>query len=429
MRFAPLFLSSALTALITGCGANATPPAQTAAASAQPASAQPASAQPGSPAKSPETTPTPSRSIGEAPPDVAAPPAEALRTPEGVSYLILEGHDSTGEMPSEHDSVTVHYRGWTTDGKLFDSSHKRKTPATFQLGKVIPGWQFALMAMRVGQTARMWIPVELAYDGRVGAPAGMLVFEVELLELDKAPATPPSVAAAPAGATVTSTGLAYQVLTPGTGTEHPDAHDMVSVHYSGWTTDGKLFDSSVTRGRPAEFPLEGVIPGWTEGLQLMKVGEKTRFWIPENLAYAGKPNRPEGMLVFDVELLSITDRPAPPKDVAKAPRNAKKTKSNLRYRRLHRGSGKVYPTATSRVEVHYSGWTTDGKLFDSSRTRERSAKFPLSAVIAGWREGVQLMQVGDQMRFWIPEELAYKGVAGKPAGTLVFDIELLAIEE
>ena len=84
----------------------------------------------------------------------------------------------------------------------------------------------------------------------------------------------------------------------------PSSFSRVTVHYTGWTTDGKKFDSSVERGEPATFPLDGVIPGWTEGLQLMYEGEKARFWIPENLAYKGK-SAPYGMLVFDVELLKI----------------------------------------------------------------------------------------------------------------------------
>ena len=73
-----------------------------------------------------------------------------------------------------------------------------------------------------------------------------------------------------------------------------------------------MFDSSQRRGRPATFPLNGVIPGWTEGVQLMVVGEKRRLWIPEELAYAGRPGAPQGMLVFDVELLEILDTPAAP---------------------------------------------------------------------------------------------------------------------
>lgn len=116
---------------------------------------------------------------------------------------------------------------------------------------------------------------------------------------------PPDVAAPPANATKTDSGLAYRVLTKGTGDAHPSATDRVSVHYSGWTTDGKMFDSSVTRGKPTSFPLKRVIKGWTEGLQLMVVGEKTRFWIPVELAYENKPGKPAGMLVFDVELLEI----------------------------------------------------------------------------------------------------------------------------
>lgn len=136
----------------------------------------------------------------------------------------------------------------------------------------------------------------------------MLVFDVELLEFKKAPPapkTPDDVAAPPADAEKTASGLASKVLQKGTGTKHPTAESMVEVHYSGWTTDGKMFDSSVTRGQPARFPLGRVIAGWTEGVQLMVEGERRRFWIPEKLAYQGRPGAPAGMLVFDVELLKI----------------------------------------------------------------------------------------------------------------------------
>lgn len=115
---------------------------------------------------------------------------------------------------------------------------------------------------------------------------------------------PPDVAAPPKDAKKTKSGLAYKVLTPGTGKEHPTETSEVRVHYTGWTTDGKMFDSSVGGGLPAEFPLNKVIKGWTEGVQLMVVGEKTRFWIPEPLAYGGR-RAPYGLLVFDIELLRI----------------------------------------------------------------------------------------------------------------------------
>src|SRR5688572_7076101 len=115
---------------------------------------------------------------------------------------------------------------------------------------------------------------------------------------------PPDVAAAPADAIRTPTNLASRVLTPGKGTRHPRPNSRVLVHYTGWTTDGKMFDSSVARGEPIAFGLDEVIPGWTEGVQMMVEGEKRRFWIPAKLAYEGRGG-PQGTLVFDVQLLKI----------------------------------------------------------------------------------------------------------------------------
>jgi FKBP-type peptidyl-prolyl cis-trans isomerase len=122
-----------------------------------------------------------------------------------------------------------------------------------------------------------------------------------------APPAPPDVASPPQDALKTPSGVASRVLKEGTGTRKPGAASIVTVHYTGWTTDGKPFDSSVARGTPAQFPLNRVIPGWTEGLQLMVEGEERRLWIPESLAYKGAPGKPAGTLVFDVELLSIRD--------------------------------------------------------------------------------------------------------------------------
>ena len=108
---------------------------------------------------------------------------------------------------------------------------------------------------------------------------------------------------------VTETGLQYEVLTAAEDGAKPSIDDTVSVHYVGTLTDGKEFDSSIARGEPASFPLKGVIPGWTEGLQLMNVGSKFRFVIPSDLAYgdrgAGQNIGPGETLVFEVELLEI----------------------------------------------------------------------------------------------------------------------------
>jgi peptidylprolyl isomerase len=241
---------------------------------------------------------------------------------------------------------------------------------------------------------------------------------------------PSDVAAAPDDASKTKSGLAYKAVKKGTGTDKPKSNSIVEVHYTGWTTDGEMFDSSVAKGSPVSFPLDKVIAGWTEGVQLMTVGEKTRFWIPQELAYKGQKGAPAGMLVFDVELISFKEPPAPPEvpsDVAAAPKDASKTTSGLAYKVLSKGKDGPKPTASSVVEVHYSGWTTDGKMFDSSVARGSSATFPLNRVIKGWTEGLQLMTAGEKTRFWIPVELAYQGMPGKPAGMLVFDVELLKI--
>jgi peptidylprolyl isomerase len=116
---------------------------------------------------------------------------------------------------------------------------------------------------------------------------------------------PPDVAAPPSNAEVTASGLASRVLRPGHGSAHPGPTSTVEVHYSGWTTDGALFDSSISRGEPISFGLHQVIRGWTEGVQLMVEGEIRRLWIPVELAYQNRPGRPAGMLVFDVELRRI----------------------------------------------------------------------------------------------------------------------------
>jgi FKBP-type peptidyl-prolyl cis-trans isomerase len=284
-------------------------------------------------------------------------------------------------------------------------------------------------------------PAEPGASAQAEAPASMTPPPSAVTPPPPPPPPPPAgipapadVAAAPADAKVSESGLASKVLTPGKGKDHPAATDRVKVDYTGWTTDGKMFDSSVARGQPTTFGVGEVIPGWTEALKLMVVGEKRRLWIPAKLAYGDHPQMggaPSGPLVFDVELLDIVAAPKTPEDVKAAPKTAKKTASGLAYRVLTPGTGKVHPTATSRVTVHYSGWTTDGKMFDSSVARGEPATFPLNGVVKGWTEGVQLMVVGEKARFWLPPDLAYGDKPqrpGAPSGTLVFDIELLNIQ-
>ena len=237
---------------------------------------------------------------------------------------------------------------------------------------------------------------------------------------------PPDVKAAPADAQKTPSGLASKVIKEGTGTTHPAAMDVVTVHYTGWKTDGSMFDSTVLRGKPQIFVLNRTIPGLSEGIALMVQGEKRRLWVPESLAHKGQ-REPKGNLVFDVELLAIESTAAPP-DVAKAPADATRTNSGLAYKVLKPGTGARHPRSSSTVTVNYTGWQTNGKMFDSTITKGMPISFELDGVIKGWTEGVQLMTEGEKMRFWIPDTLAYKDDPRRPQGMLVFDIELVAIK-
>src|SRR5579862_8564452 len=250
--------------------------------------------------------------------------------------------------------------------------------------------------------------------------AVLLTLAVSALSAQTPPTTvpaPPDVAAPPADAAKTPSGLATKVIKKGSDGDKPLKDDLVMIHYSGWTTDGKMFDSSVTRGKPSTFRVGGVIAGFSEGLQLMTVGETRRMWIPQALAYKGQENRPMGMLVFDVELIAIPNRA--PADVKAPPADATKTASGLAYKVLQPGVGGRHPKPSSQVTVDYSGWTTDGKMFDSSIVRGQPTTFAVDGVIPGWTEGLQLMVEGEKARFWIPEKIAYAGKQA-PYGMLVF---------
>jgi FKBP-type peptidyl-prolyl cis-trans isomerase len=250
-----------------------------------------------------------------------------------------------------------------------------------------------------------------------------------------APSAPADVAEPPARAEKSASGLAWRVLSKAPGTVHPGPHDKVIVTFTGWTPQGEVIDSSLPDGEPRTFSLDEVTRGLAEGLGAMAKGEKRRLWIPAALSTSGRPRRrgSEGPSVFDVERVDVVKMPDPmpvPDDVAAPPVEAKRTASGLAYKFIKRGKAKEHPTASSTVEVHYSGWTPDGQLFDSSVRRGKPISFPLGGVIKGWTEGVQLMVVGDRARFWIPGALAYGDAptrAGTPAGPLVFDIELLSI--
>jgi FKBP-type peptidyl-prolyl cis-trans isomerase len=237
----------------------------------------------------------------EPPADLTAPPADAERSESGLITKRLAEGTGTAKL-GETDIPRVRYTVWKSDGTLVQHVRAGQSLMISQKN-MLPGWAEAVRQMVVGESRRAWVPASLA-SGKIGE-GEMLVFDTELVEIVAQPTTPEDVAAPPADATVTESGLAYKVLRPGTGTEKPTRRSTVTVHYSGWTTDGKMFDSSVLRGQLATFPLNGVIAGWVEGLPLMTKGEKTRFWIPSKLAYRNEAGKPKGMLVFDIDLVDF----------------------------------------------------------------------------------------------------------------------------
>lgn len=257
--------------------------------------------------------------------------------------------------------------------------------------------------------------------------SALIIFVAVAVSAQAQPSTNPAsadVASVPADATRTTSGLVTKVLTAGTGKDHPAKDEIVVVNYTGWTAEGKMFDSSVTRGKPSTLAVDHVLPGLGEGLQLMVAGETRRLWVPAALAFKGQQGKPTGPLVFDVTLIDMPTRA--PADVKTPPPDAKRTVSGLSYKVLEPGTGTRHPGKFDEVTVNYTGWTTDGKRFDSSLIRGQPATFPLDRVIPGWTEGMQLMVEGEKARFWIPENLAYQGRKA-PYGMLVFDVELIRI--
>lgn len=257
----------------------------------------------------------PAAGVLPAPPDVAAAPDDALRTESGLACIVLR--EGTGKAhPKIYDTVLMHQVVWSADGKMHMNTGDRGKPIKFDVTKsVLPGVREAIGLMVEGEKRRCWIPGNLAFGEAVpGAPSsprplGTLVYELDLVSLRLAqglPEAPSDVAAIPDDVERSETGLAWRVLKEGTGDKKPTRNSLVSLYYTAWTPDGQVFTSTAKQGSPRSTAVTGVIPGLQEGLQLMRLGEKRRFWIPPELAYARQPGRPQGLLVYDVELLVIS---------------------------------------------------------------------------------------------------------------------------
>ncbi len=232
----------------------------------------------------------------------------------------------------------------------------------------------------------------------------------------------------------TPSGLQYIEIEKGSGPS-PQPGEMVRVHYRGTLEDGTEFDNSHARGEPIAFPLGvgQVIPGWDEGIALLNVGGKATLILPPDLAYgaqgAGGVIPPNATLTFEVELVEILPgSPAAPTQVDDKDYTA--TPSGLQFYDFILGDG-PHPKAGQQVQVHYTGWLTDGTKFDSSLDRGEPLVFAVGTgrVIRGWDEGLLSMQVGGKRQLVIPSDLGYgpRGAGGviPPNATLIFEVELL----
>lgn len=241
---------------------------------------------------------------------------DTVTTASGLKYVITK--EGQGETPATGDKVSVHYTGTlASTGEKFDSSRDRNQPFQFQvgIGQVIPGWDEGIMMLPKGTQATLIIPADLAYGStqRPGIPANSdLVFDVEIMDIQPGPKPIEHQPFAIDGVEkqTTPSGLEYYIVEKSEGTKAEPGR-MVKVHYAGYFEDGKMFDSSFERGEPIQLQLGAgqVIPGWDEGIALLKEGEKAKLVIPSNLAYGETGYPPvipaNATLTFDVYLVEV----------------------------------------------------------------------------------------------------------------------------
>jgi peptidylprolyl isomerase len=222
-------------------------------------------------------------------------------------------------------------------------------------------------------------------------------------------------------------GLEIWDVTEGKG-EAVKAGAKVKVHYTGWLTNGDIFDSSVVRKEPIEFGLEGLIKGWQEGIPGMKVGGVRRLKIPPELAYGNKAKGKipaNSVLVFEIEMLESENKPEFPDLTSKEWK--KVGTQGLEIWDVTEGKGEAVK-AGGNVTVHYIGWLTNGKQFDSS-FGGKPVSFGLNDVVKGWGEGIPGMKPGGVRRLKIPPDLGYgargAGADIPPNSVLVFEVRLV----
>jgi peptidylprolyl isomerase len=236
--------------------------------------------------------------------------------------------------------------------------------------------------------------------------------------------------------TTTESGLRYAIVEEGSGTE-AEAGNIVQVHYTGRLEDGTQFDSSLDRGQPIQFALGSgrVIPGWDEGIALLREGDQARFIVPPDLGYgatgSGGVIPPDATLIFDLELVRVLP-PSPAAPTAVDEGDYVTTDSGLKYYDIVEGTGPT-PEPGQLATVQYTLWLEDGTKLDSSFDSGQALVYQVGAgqLFPGLEEGIATMKVGGQRQLVIPSELAF-GATGSgpipPDATIIFEVELESIQ-
>ncbi|MCG8459651.1 MAG: FKBP-type peptidyl-prolyl cis-trans isomerase, partial [Holophagales bacterium] len=201
--------------------------------------------------------------------------------------------------------VQLHFTGWDRSGQLFRTSRTGENkPRTMSLTNVFPGWREGIGLMVAGEKRRLWIPSHLGPGNSRGGPSSA-VFDVELLGIVRVPNPPDSLDEPPANAERLPNGLHSRLLQRGQGQVNPDPDGRVLAHYIAWDERGEVIDSTFGRARPMAFLLDRMMPALSDVLQNMTAGERRQLWVPQ-FAHQGQwPGSPEGMMVFDLQLLYI----------------------------------------------------------------------------------------------------------------------------
>jgi FKBP-type peptidyl-prolyl cis-trans isomerase len=367
--------------------------------------------------------------------DLKTPPADAVKTASGLIYKTIIANPQ-GQLPKRNDTVMIHYTGWRqASGETFFSNTDSDAPMPLNLARTAKGFTEGMQLVRKGEKAMLWLPPEIGYpDGAPPPPKPeTLVYEVQVVDIKEAPAIPSDLSGPPSDARTTKqTGVKYVVAKPGTGTGTAHAADELTFHYTVWQPDGKMLETTEMKKQPARSTPYKQSAAFEEVLEQMVPGERVRAWLDASQLKEQVHTVVTGPVVVEVEVLQIdkskADPPPVPADVAKPAPDAKKTAKGVFYKVLKHGTATAHPKPTDTVRVHYTGWTTDGRMFDSSVIKGEPAEFSLQGVIAGWTDAFPQLVVGDKARLWIPEELAYKGQPSRPQGMLVFDVELLEIK-